>query len=266
MSLKTPLASQHSRVLDRSLMPRPRSGRPVSYSWGDVNPDGSPEWDCPHCGAHLCTSRAHYYRHHFNGQCLVPRQGTDEQHQSPAEDPAGSCYVDDSGEQRTGAAAVFAREHDDALAQFQQLCLDAGLSHEQLLALQPGLQRLGDPFRQLLEHLHADADDTPEAEVEAELREQTEALHQRLEGRLCEGESQAGALEAWVRMFSWRCRHHIKVSCALHEAQPAAPHGIQLLSLDQHTNLWVPSPAGTAAELALEGHALLNDKQCVGIH
>jgi hypothetical protein len=146
--------------------------------------------------------------HHFNGQCQVS---------TPVEQPAGvqhgsaGPYVDDSGEQHTGAAAVYAREHDEAVAEFQQLCLDAGLSNEQLLALQPGFRLLGNPFWQLLEQLPADVDDTSEAEGEDDIQEQTEALHQRLQGQLCAGESQAGALEAWVRLFDWRCRHHIKV-------------------------------------------------------
>lgn len=96
---------------------------------------------------------------------------------------------------------------------FQQLCIDAGLSHDQLLALQPGLQQLSHPFRHLLEQLGVDDDDddTPDAEVEAEVKEQTVALQQRLTGQFCEGESQVGALEAWVRLFDWRCRCNIKV-------------------------------------------------------
>lgn len=181
---------------------------PVSFSWRHVNPDGSSEWTCPHCNIQFCTSRTHYYQHHHNGQCQLAAQHPGVQQES------ADGYVDDSGEQHTGAAAVYAREHDEAVAEFQQLCLDAGLSHEQLLALQPGFLLLGNPFRQLLEQLPADDDATPEAEGEDDIQEQSEALHQRLQGQLCAGESQAGALEAWVRIFDWRCRHHIKVSPA----------------------------------------------------
>lgn len=192
---------------------------PVSFPWGEVNPEGKSEWKCPHCNVTFCTSRGHYYMRHYNGQCLVS---------TPAEQPAGvqqesaDGYVDDSGEQHTGTAAVYARQHDAAVAEFQQLCLDAGLSNEQLLALQPGFHLLRNPFRQLLEQLPADDDDTPEAEAEEDIQDQSEALHQRLQGQLCAGESQAGALEAWVRIFDWRCRHHIKVrpaSCTRVELQ-----------------------------------------------
>jgi hypothetical protein len=184
-----------------------------------LNPDNSAEWTCLYCKKQCCTSRTHYYANHYEGQCLGQQsldsnRPEEDLHEEEEEDPEAAFYVDDNGQQHSGAAADLARQHDVAVAQFQQRCIEAGLTHEQLLALQPGLQHLGDPFRQLLEQLEAEteeADAEPDAEVEAELKEQTEALQQRLVGKFCTGESPASALEAWVRILDWRCRHHIKV-------------------------------------------------------
>lgn len=89
----------------------------VLYSWRDVNPDNSLVWNCPYCKVDSCTGRTHYYAHHYNGQCLKSQQ--QQQQQAPRsdfEDPDSGAYVDDLGEQHTGGAAVYAREHDEAVS------------------------------------------------------------------------------------------------------------------------------------------------------
>jgi hypothetical protein len=182
-----------------------------------VNPENSRELTCPYCQEVCCTSRTHYYKHHYDGQCLQQQQQhhhhQQQQHQHQhAEDSEWGAYVDDSGQQHTGAAADIVRQHDEAVAQFQQVCIDAGLDHQQLLALQAGLQHLADPFRQLLEQYQQDEEDEAEAEhADTESEQQTAALQQRLQGQFCRGESQATALGAWVRLFEWRCNYNIKV-------------------------------------------------------
>ena len=187
----------------------------ASYSWGDVNPENSREWNCPYCKEVCCTSRTHYYKHHYRGQCLPQQQQQQHQHQHQpqhAEESDSGAYVDDSGQQHTGAAAEIVRQHDEAVAQFQQVCIDAGLDHQQLLALQAGLQHLADPFRQLLEQYQQDGEDEAEAEqADTDFQQETEALQERLQGQFCRGESRATALEAWVRLFEWRCNYNIKV-------------------------------------------------------
>jgi hypothetical protein len=187
-----------------------------NYSWSDVNPDNSQEWTCLYCNAQLITSRSHFYNHHARGKCLA---GAGAPAPAPAEDAGADdgspadTYEDDEGEQHAGAAAAFARRHDAAVADFQQLLVEAGLTEPQLRALLPGLQQLAGPFKDLLAQLADGAeDDNPDADVEADIRQQHEALRQRLGDPLCQGKAPVTALEGAVRLFEWRCTHSIKVS------------------------------------------------------
>jgi hypothetical protein len=53
------------------------------------------------------------------------------------------------------------------------VCISAGLDHQQLLALQAGLQHLADPFKQLLEQYQQYGED------EAEAHRQTQTVSRR---------------------------------------------------------------------------------------
>jgi hypothetical protein len=80
------------------------------------------------------------------------------------------------------------------------VCISAGLDHQQLLALQAGLQHLADPFKQLLEQYQQYGEVEAEAQqADTDCQQETEAraLQERLQGQFRRRESRATALKTW---------------------------------------------------------------------